>query len=473
MTPLKKLPKLWKLIISAVALVLVLAAAGFGYVYWNQKNTAATAATTQSTYTSVVKRGSIILSASGSGTLVAGKQSDLSFPVSGEVAEVDVKVGDKVEEGQVLAKLKDLSTLQASLASAELALNTAQKALEDLKNSASVNLANAQLTLADADKAYTDAKSSVVDASMTRCNTDSINGYYEDYMKAQSYLESLGDWGANYDYYLNTVQPAQNAAASAYAIYKYCAGYTEYEIDSSQAELSLTEAEMKDAQATLEALKENNGIDSLELAQVENDLANAQAEYDNAKDNLDAATMKAPFSGTVLAVNGEAGDEVGTSTFISIIDLYHPKVEFSADETDVDKVIVGNAAEIVFDSLPDMTFNGTVIQVSPSLTSSNGYSVISGVIQLELTADENTDLFLEGLNASVEIIGGKSENTLLIPIEALRDLGDGTYAVFVVGTDGQPRLTVVEVGLMDATYAEIKSGVNQGDVVTTGVVETN
>ena len=32
---------------------------------------------------------------------------------------------------------------------------------------------------------------------------------------------------------------------------------------------------------------------------------------------------------------------------------------------------------------------------------------------------------------------------------------------------------MVEVGLMDYTYAEIKSGLNQGDVVTTGIVETS
>jgi len=472
MASLKKQPKGRKIIISAVILALVLAAIGFGYVYWNQKNKAATASTTTTTYTAQVRRGSIILSASGAGTLTAGKQSNLSFPVSGVLGEVEVKVGDKVEEGQILAQLKDLSSLEASLASAELALSTAQKALEDLKNNSTVNLANAQLAAATANKAYTDAKSSVVDANTARCNSDSINAYYADYMKAQAYLESLGDWGANYDFYLSTVQPAQNAAANAYAKYKYCAGYTAYEIDSSQAEYSLTDAEMKDAQATLDALKENNGIDPLALAQAENDLANAQANYDKARNNLDGATLKAPFAGTVLVVNGEAGDDVGTSAFISIIDLYHPKVSFSMDETDVDKVAVGNEGDVVFDAMPDITFTGKVIQVSPALTSSNGISVLTGIIQLVLTEKDNTDLFLEGLNASVEIVGGKSENTLLVPIEALRDLGDGTYAVFVVGSDGQPKLTIVEVGLMDATSAEIKSGVNQVDVVTTGTMET-
>jgi hypothetical protein len=34
------------------------------------------------------------------------------------------------------------------------------------------------------------------------------------------------------------------------------------------------------------------------------------------------------------------------------------------------------------------------------------------------------------------------------------------------------RLSVVEVGIMDATYAEVKSGLQQGDVVSTGIMET-
>ena len=56
-------------------------------------------------------------------------------------------------------------------------------------------------------------------------------------------------------------------------------------------------------------------------------------------------------------------------------------------------------------------------------------------------------------------------------VEALRQLDEGEYAVFVI-VDGQPRLQQVEVGLQDYTYAEIKSGLEQGDVVTTGIVET-
>jgi multidrug efflux pump subunit AcrA (membrane-fusion protein) len=77
-----------------------------------------------------------------------------------------------------------------------------------------------------------------------------------------------------------------------------------------------------------------------------------------------------------------------------------------------------------------------------------------------------------GSNASVDVIGGRTENAVLVPVEAVREIGPGEYAVFVM-EDGEPKLRIVTVGLMDYTSAEIASGLEEGEVVTTGVVETN
>ncbi|MBG0771288.1 MAG: hypothetical protein H0S82_06235, partial [Anaerolineaceae bacterium] len=53
----------------------------------------------------------------------------------------------------------------------------------------------------------------------------------------------------------------------------------------------------------------------------------------------------------------------------------------------------------------------------------------------------------------------------------LNKTGD-QYSVFVV-VDGELEIRFVEVGLMDTYYAEILSGLEVGDVVSTGIVETN
>ncbi len=54
---------------------------------------------------------------------------------------------------------------------------------------------------------------------------------------------------------------------------------------------------------------------------------------------------------------------------------------------------------------------------------------------------------------------------------ALRDLGDSTYGVMVKDIKGQLKLRVVTVGLQDSDYAEITSGLKEGDLVSTGNVK--
>ena len=69
-------------------------------------------------------------------------------------------------------------------------------------------------------------------------------------------------------------------------------------------------------------------------------------------------------------------------------------------------------------------------------------------------------------------MSGRSENTLLVPVQALREAAPGVFSVFVVQPDGSLKLVPVTVGLKDFANAEILSGLKAGDVVSTGTVET-
>ncbi len=57
------------------------------------------------------------------------------------------------------------------------------------------------------------------------------------------------------------------------------------------------------------------------------------------------------------------------------------------------------------------------------------------------------------------------------PIEALHKTDSGTYTVFVM-ENGAPKLRVVEIGIQDLLYAQVTSGLEAGEVVTTGITET-
>jgi multidrug efflux pump subunit AcrA (membrane-fusion protein) len=118
--------------------------------------------------------------------------------------------------------------------------------------------------------------------------------------------------------------------------------------------------------------------------------------------------------------------------------------------------------------LPEKTFTGEVTQVDPGLYTSGNTSVVRAIVKLDSTNDY---IHLPiGTAAAVDVIGGRAENAVLVPIEALHQAGE-QYTVFVM-ENGGPRLRAVEVGVQDLLYAEIKSGLKPGEGVTTGITET-
>ena len=141
------------------------------------------------------------------------------------------------------------------------------------------------------------------------------------------------------------------------------------------------------------------------------------------------------------------------------------------DEFDLDSIVVGYEADVTFDAFADQVFKGTVTYVSPELVSSGNVKYVYGLVSLDMSSYAKPFNLPLGMNATVEVIGGRAEGVLLVPVEALKTIDEGQYGVFVM-ENGVPKLKVVEVGLMDFTSAEIKSGLNLGDEVTTGIVET-
>jgi len=190
----------------------------------------------------------------------------------------------------------------------------------------------------------------------------------------------------------------------------------------------------------------------------------------SAQSQLEDTTLRAPFAGTVTAVEASAGEMVTTSSIITLADLSEPLVEIYLDETDLELVAPGYEVEVVFDALPDDTFSGQVVRIEPALATVDNVPTVVAFASLE-EQSRNPWLLPVGSNASVDVIAARAENVMLVPIEALRELSPGSYAVFVVA-DGQLEPRPVEVGLMDYAYAEIVSGLEQGEQVSTGIVET-
>ena len=100
-----------------------------------------------------VKRGDVTVSVSADGALQFVNKADLFFRAEGRVSSVDVRVGDIVEKGQVLATL-DRASLELAVATAKVSLGEAEEALDELLEPVtSEELLDAELAVAVAQNA--------------------------------------------------------------------------------------------------------------------------------------------------------------------------------------------------------------------------------------------------------------------------------------------------------------------------------
>lgn len=463
--------------VLAAALVVLI---GGGLALRNLSASAQTAVEdTSSLQTATVRTGSLILSASGSGTLIVGTSVELGFGTQGTVLSVSVEPGEVVAEGDVLAEQADRRSLEATVAQAKLDLSTAELALQTLKDQAPLAQAQAQLALADAQETLAKAEATwqgqqqgyrgssttlkAAEAKLALAQ-DSLNrakGVYDsapssdEERKAQAYLN-----------YASAVQQYQSALAS----FNWYKGHpTETDEAQLDANVAIAKAQVMLSELEVERLKD--GVDPNDLVAAELRVSKARSDLAQAEADLESATIVAPFAGTIMEVRADVGDSVN-GAFITLADLSVPTLDTYFDESDLDKVIAGNEIEVIFDALPDLTFTGHLVQVDPSLMQSMNSSLLHALAILDGENPQDLSKMPIGLNAAVDVVAGRAENVLLVPVEALREIDTDTYAVFVVEADGSLKLRSVEVGLQDLTWAEIKSGLQAGETVSTGLVET-
>jgi multidrug efflux pump subunit AcrA (membrane-fusion protein) len=465
-----------------ILIVVILAVAGGAYYYYLQTESTVQAADATPLQIATVRRGNLVLSASGTGSIITMNDVQLGFEISGILAQLNIEVGDEVKAGDVLAislPIDSDASIQSKLTSAQLAVLQAQQTLEDLNSysedltlaQTQSNLAQKQLDLIEAQSALSELTNKRATMHGTRCDDDTIADYQDAFEKALDRWERSAHLTNSQEY-----QQLQTAAAN----YNWCSSaYSQSELDAADAEIASTQASIKlmgsqiaEYQAQIAEFENSSGADPLDLAIAQVKLDYAEAQLEVVEQESISNTIVAPLDGTILSINAQVGDSVGTNKFISIADLSQPYLEVLVDETDLNNIGIGYEVQVTFDALPNQTFTGKVISIDPSLVNVANVSAVSSIVQLDTSSFSKPQNLPVGLSATAEIISNQAENVLLVPVEALRELSAGNYAVFVM-ENGTPVLKTVEVGLMDYTSAEIKSGLNEGDVVTTGIVETN
>lgn len=445
-----------------ITLLIVLLVSGGAYWYFiGRKALTATSANTV-TYNKAVERGSISVTAKGQGTLVTKEAVNMAFSTSGKVAEVNVKLGDMVKKGDVLARLEKAEDLEANLASAQANLLKAQQDLADLQKKAGSTLALAYKDLLDAQDAYNTELTADQRTAYARCSPEIVTKYKA---ALESATQKLND--------LYKLEPSSGETTiarydydTALANYNYCAAYTATEKTSANANLEIARSNLDEKQTEYEKLKEASGVDPDTLSMYETRVETAQTQVNTAQEALDGTTLIASMDGKITNLAADAGTIVDTSTILTISDVSHPTVTVSLDETDMDALVVGNPAKVTFTALSGETFNGKVSLANPAMVSFGPFRAASGQVELnEEYASQFQSLPL-GMSATVVITGQEAKNVLLVPVDALKELKNGDYSVSLVGSDGTITQQIVTVGLKNSANAEITGGLKEGDIVS-------
>ena len=427
--------------------------------------------------TATVTRGDITITADGSGELTAARDLELTIRASGVLSEVLVAVGDQVNEDDVLAHL-ETEDLERAVAEANVEMTLAQLELADVREGPSeAELTNAQAALRSAQveqqvarEAYEDTVDSNQD---TIVDTRKIDyDYWVGYYQKQKAKYEAGE--------LSQIDHDWAMAAMIEAEGEWQEALNQAQIEETQAGNRLTQAQntVYQAQEDLELLESEPLTDTLLRAEL--DVDQALMTLEEARADLEAAQLYAPFDGVVMEVTATEGEQVGTNTSIlTLADLQEPLLRFWMEETDAGNVAVGDRVNVTFEALPDDVFSGEVVRVEPVLVTVDGTTAVQAQARLDLTdrevtfpcKGEQSGCLLSGMTADVEVVAAEVLGATLVPVEALHESSDTSsegYTVYVVKPDGELEMRAVKIGLQDAVNAEVLTGLEVGEVVRVG-----
>jgi len=271
---------------------------------------------------------------------------------------------------------------------------------------------------------------------------------------------------------LYAAKQAYNAALATYN--STSATSNPLTLSSVQAAVALDQAQVTEAQNLLTALT-GGTVPANATGTGLNALNQARLNLQTAQINLANTNLYSPISGTILTVSNAVGDTINTGkTFVTIADLSKSELTIYMDPLDYSNIKVGYNTNVVFDALPNLTYTGKVTQITPQLATVSGSSVVEGnvVLDAKQVAGVPALTLPLGVTASVDIIAAQANNVILVPVQALQELSPNNYSVYLM-VNGKPTLRAVTVGLQDGTFAEIKTGLKAGDVVSTAAQGTS
>jgi RND family efflux transporter MFP subunit len=199
-------------------------------------------------------------------------------------------------------------------------------------------------------------------------------------------------------------------------------------------------------------------------------LYNAETASDRAKADLaalvalrDHVTLTAPADGIVtkVAISGGAAAPSGTAIALISSDM---RISTSVVESDVASIKAGQEASVTIAAL-EATLRGKVVSIDPVGSGGGSGAVVSFAVAIQLDAPAAS--LRPGMSADITIVAASATNVLAIPSRALSGSAPD-YTVRVLAADGSVSTRSITVGLVTSSLAEVKSGLQAGELVVTG-----
>ncbi len=371
---------------------------------------------------------------------------NVASTAAGQVVDLQVEVGDDVAVGQVVATVRDSSTMTL-----ELPFPADEAASFSVGQSALVTVDGSYETLTGTVTAVSAADTVLTGNRIVRMVTIQVT---------------------NPGAITSATQATATVGASACAQ----SGTFEYQaeknvtakVSGQVASLPVSEGDTVSAGQTLVVLSSDTLSDQVESAadQVED----AQLSLENQQDTLENYTIQSPIDGTIVDKTYKQGDNLETgSQLCTIFDLSYLTFTMQVDELDISQVQVGQTVQITADALEGQTFTGVVTKVSINGTTTGGVTSYPVTVQID-----EADGLLPGMNVDASVVVSESRGVLSVPVSAVSRGNlvlvrtDSETSAQEGNAEGLPvgyEYVEVTVGNSNDDYIEITSGLQEGDQI--------
>ncbi|MGN6545863.1 MAG: efflux RND transporter periplasmic adaptor subunit [Aureliella sp.] len=289
--------------------------------------------------------------------LPAGGLIRLNGTPGDTVEDVLVSIGDSVQAGQPLIRMRSAEYRQSQL-------DTLRQQLDDAQLQHSAAIDRAKIELSAARMALEQAKEQVQSAKRREQSLALLKRQWEEAEAALKRAEALAQ------------DPLTRALVSRLDVDKQRASVTAAQLQYEQQREAITQAQEAAQGAEKLATEKVSGAEkSLELAERIDPTNVIRAQIKGAEQQLAAAKIVSPISGTVVSIDAHIGESVSQLPLMQVADLSRMVCQVEIYQTDAPLVRVGQEAEMSSDAL-DAPLHGRVVRVdrligSPQLRSTD------------------------------------------------------------------------------------------------------